>query len=96
MTIKDAEKLTGLTIKSIRYYEEKGLISIGRNKANDYRNYSKEDIERLKLIKILRYIDFSTEDISAMLKKDDITEYLKLKSKQLKQKIRTMYYLFQF
>ncbi len=96
MTIKDAEKLTGLTIKSIRYYEEKGLISIGRNIDNDYRDYSEEDIERLKLIKILRYIDFSTEDISAMLKKDDITEYLKLKSKQLKQKIRTMYYLFQF
>ncbi len=86
MTIKDAEKLTGLTIKSIRYYEEKGLISIGRNKDNDYRNYSKEDIERLKLIKILRYIDFSTEDISVMLKKDDITESLKLKSKQLEEK----------
>ncbi len=86
MTIKDAEKLTGLTTKSIRYYEEKGLISIGRNKDNDYRNFSEEDIERLKLIKILRYIDFSIEDISAMLEKDDITEFLKIKSKQLEEK----------
>ncbi len=86
MTIKDTENLTGLTIKSIRYYEEKGLIRIGRNKDNNYRNYSEEDIERLKLIKILRYIDFSTEDISVMLKKDNITEPLKIKSKQLEEK----------
>lgn len=83
MTIKDAEKLTGLTIKSIRYYEEKGLIKIGRNKGNDYRHFTEEDIERLKLIKILRYINFSTEDISSMLQKNDITDTLKRKSKEL-------------
>lgn len=85
MTIKDAEKLTGLTIKSIRYYEEKGLINIERNTDNDYRNYTEEDIERLKLIKILRYIDFSTEEISSLLKEDNLTKSLKIKSKQLEE-----------
>ena len=45
MTIKDAEKLTGLTIKSIRYYEEKGLINIERNNENDYRKYTEDDID---------------------------------------------------
>lgn len=85
MTIKDAEKLTGLTIKSIRYYEEKGLISVGRDKDNDYRHFTEEDIERLKLIKILRYIDFSTEEISSMLQNNDMTESLKNKSKQLEE-----------
>ena len=85
MTIKDAEKLTGLTVKSIRYYEEKGLISVGRNEDNDYRHFTESDIERLKLIKILRYINFSTEDISSMLEKDNITESLKIKSKELEE-----------
>lgn len=85
MTIKDAEKLTGLTIKSIRYYEKKGLISIGRNEDNDYRNYTEEDIERLKLIKVLRYIDCSTDEISSILKNNDLTKSLKIKSKKLEE-----------
>lgn len=36
MTIKDVEKRTGLTAKSIRYYESKGLITVARNDDNDY------------------------------------------------------------
>ena len=85
MTIKDAEKLTGLTLKSIRYYEEKGLINIERNEENDYRNYTEEDIERLKLIKVLRYLDFSIEDISLMFKNDNVKESLTEKSKVLEK-----------
>lgn len=83
MTIKDAKELTGLTIKSIRYYEEKGLVNIGRDKNNDYRNYTEEDIERLKLIKVLRYINFSIEEIALMLEKNNLSECLKIKSKDL-------------
>lgn len=83
MTIKDVSKLTGLTIKSIRYYEEKGLIHVLRNDENDYRKYTEEDVERLKLIKILRYIDFSIEEISIMFKENKIQDALKEKSKQL-------------
>lgn len=85
ITIKDAEKLTGLTLKSIRYYEEKGLINIERNEENDYRNYTEEDIERLKLIKVLRYLDFSIEDISLMFKNDSVKESLTEKSKVLEK-----------
>lgn len=85
MTIKDAEKLTGLTIKSIRYYEEKGLINIERNDENDYRKYTEKDIERLKLIKVLRYINFSIEDIARIFKENNIQEALKEKSKQLEK-----------
>lgn len=83
MTIKDVKELTGLTIKSIRYYEEKGLVNIGRNKDNGYRNYTEEDIERLKLIKVLRYINFSVEEIALMLEKNNLSEALKIKSKDL-------------
>lgn len=37
MQIKDVEKLTGLTAKSIRFYEAKGLIKVERNEENSYR-----------------------------------------------------------
>ena len=63
MTIKDVEKLTGLTAKSIRYYEEKGLLIVKRNKENSYRSYSEADVNRLKEIKLLRYLEFCIEEI---------------------------------
>ncbi|MDG4499891.1 MerR family transcriptional regulator [Streptococcus suis] len=40
MRVKDVERLTGLSTKAIRLYEEKGLISVERNPVNDYRDYS--------------------------------------------------------
>lgn len=67
MTIKDAEKLTGLTAKSIRLYESKGLITVDRNEENDYRNYTQENINQLKRIKVYRYFDFSIEEIKELL-----------------------------
>lgn len=48
MQIKDVEKLTGLTAKSIRYYESMGLLSVKRNEENDYRYYTEDNVYQLK------------------------------------------------
>ena len=45
-TIKEAEKLTGITSQNIRYYERQKLLSPQRNNENAYREYSEEDIKR--------------------------------------------------
>ncbi len=37
MKIKDVEKLTGLSQRSIRLYEEKGLLEVRRDEDNQYR-----------------------------------------------------------
>lgn len=71
MKIKEAEDLTGLTAKSIRLYESKGLISVARDKGNDYRNYTEENIETLKKIKLYRFIGFSIDEIGYMLEDKD-------------------------
>lgn len=67
MTIKEVEKATGLTAKSIRLYEKKGLINVKRDESNDYRKYTEENITQLKWIKLYRYLDFSIEEISELL-----------------------------
>ena len=67
MTIKEVEKLTGLTAKSIRYYEDKGLVTVERNEENDYRSYSEVEVNRLKKIKLLRYLEFSVEEVKELL-----------------------------
>lgn len=66
MKIKDVEKLTGLTAKSIRFYESKGLLEVQRNEENDYREYTEENVKQLRKIKLFRYLDFSIEELQQM------------------------------
>lgn len=66
MKINDVEKITGLSRKAIRLYESKGLISVSRDE-NTYRNYSNEDVEILRKIKLLRSIGASISDIKLHL-----------------------------
>ena len=63
MRIKEVEKATGLTAKAIRMYESKGLLTVARESENDYRDYSDEDVKRLKTIAVLRRLDISVKEI---------------------------------
>lgn len=60
--IGEAEKITGLTSKSIRLYESKKLLNVTRS-GNSYREYTDENIELLKKIKLLRELGIAIADI---------------------------------
>jgi len=66
MQIHEVETKVGLTKKSIRYYEEEGLLNPKRSSSNDYRDYTEEDIHTLKLIKFLRNLNVSINDIKKL------------------------------
>src|SRR5579872_5873653 len=74
---------TGLTKRTLRYYEEMGLLPpTGRTEGN-YRRYNDEDIHRLEHIKKLRdLLGFSLADIRDMLEVDDERGVLKEAYKQ--------------
>lgn len=72
MFINEVEHLVGLSKKSIRYYEENGLLSPKRNSSNDYRIYSDEDVNRLKVIKFLRELGVSIRELK-LLNENKIT-----------------------
>ncbi len=63
MRIKEVEQQTGLTAKAIRLYESKGLLTVERHAGNDYRDYSEEDVKRLKTIAVLRKLGVPISDI---------------------------------
>ena len=63
MRIKEVEAATGLTAKAIRLYESKGLLQVSRQSENDYRDYSEEDVQRLKTIAVLRDLDVPIRQI---------------------------------
>ena len=77
MNINAVEKITGLTKKAIRLYEERGLITVNRSE-NGYRDYSDNDIKILEQIKLLRTAGVSLADIkllfTGMLSLDELIE----------------------
>ncbi len=87
MNIKEAESQTGISRRNIRFYEQKGMLHPARNQDNDYRDYSPQDIERLKLIRALRMVDMSLEDIQKVLSGEtSLEEAAKAQEKQLRDK----------
>ena len=71
-TIEQVATRTGLTKRTLRYYEEVGLLlPTGRTEGN-YRLYSEEDIQRLERIKNLRnLLGFSLNDIRELMEAED-------------------------
>ncbi len=66
MKINEAEQLVGITKKNIRYYEECGLLTPKRQVQNGYRDYSEEDVEMLRRIKLLRKLAVPIEEIKRL------------------------------
>lgn len=65
MTIKEVAKRTGLTEKTIRYYESQGFIhpaAIEKNGRN-FRTYGEIEVAELKKIAVLRKMRFTIEEI---------------------------------
>ena len=67
MNTKQVEELTGMSRQNIRYYERMGLLEPARDDSNAYRDYSEEDVRRLKLIRMLRMLDMPLKDIQDII-----------------------------
>ena len=67
MRIKEVEDLVGITKKNIRFYEKEGLLTPDRELENSYRDYTEEDVRRLRVIKLLRKLDMPLTGISDVL-----------------------------
>lgn len=66
MNIKEVAKASGLPAKTIRYYEDIGLIRPHRA-ANGYRSFAHEDLHRLAFLGRARSLGFSIEECRALL-----------------------------
>ena len=67
MNIGAAADETGVSAKTIRYYESIGLIPPARRAENGYRDYTGFDIEILKFIQRARKLGFTVKDVSGLL-----------------------------
>ncbi len=62
LRISDVEKITGLSRKTIRFYESKGLRAVRRSD-NSYRDFDDRVVEQLRRIAVLRSAGISLSDI---------------------------------
>ena len=64
--IKEVCVLSGLSKRTLQFYDERFLLNVGRTKEN-YRVYKEEDIDKLWLILIYKEMGFSLSDICELL-----------------------------
>ncbi|MCE3290492.1 MAG: Mercuric resistance operon regulatory protein [Caulobacter sp.] len=69
ISIGRAARLTGLTIRAIRFYEQRGLVE-SRRDARDIRTFDTNDLDRLAQIAELRAIGIAIDDIAALVVAD--------------------------
>ncbi|MCI0551137.1 MAG: heavy metal-responsive transcriptional regulator [Anaerolineae bacterium] len=67
MQINQLAALAGVSPKTIRYYEEIGLLPAPSRTENNYRQYDEQDAERLRLVAGARRLDLSLEEIREIL-----------------------------
>jgi DNA-binding transcriptional MerR regulator len=71
-SIEQVAAQTGLTRRTLRYYEEVGLLPPTDRTGGNYRRYDDEDVRRLERIKMLRdLLGFSLADIREILDAED-------------------------
>ncbi|MGF6771332.1 DNA-binding transcriptional MerR regulator [Paraburkholderia sp. GAS199] len=68
LTVRDAAERLGVTPRTLKYYEERGLASPTRSEGR-YRLYDEEDLQRFGRILRLRSLGFSLQGITEMLKR---------------------------
>jgi len=92
-SIGEFSQLTGLSVKTLRFYHEKGiLLPSSVDDASGYRLYDASKIEKARVIMRLRAMEFSIEDITAVLgqceDEADILNFLVRQKDKLQQRIR--------
>ncbi len=92
-SIGEFSQVTGLSVKTLRFYHEKGiLLPSSVDEATGYRFYDAGKIEKARVIMRLRQMEFSIEDIAAVLgecsDEADILDYLERQKNVLQQRIQ--------
>ena len=84
-------KRARVTIRTIRYYDKRGILKPSYRAENGYRMYTDEDFARLQKILALKYLGFSLEEIIALTISEDqvdISQSLQMQRQLISKRIR--------
>jgi len=98
MKILEFAQLTGLSPKTIRFYESIGILSAPRRAPNGYREYGEQDLERARFVAGIRSLDLSLDEIAEILAMRDrreapcrtLLDLIEQKADQIEERIRLL------
>ena len=67
MNIGKAAKLSNLTVKTVRYYADIGLVRPLKNNSTGYRDFSDDDLAKLQFVAKARKFNFSIQECEELL-----------------------------
>ncbi len=87
-TVKQLSDLAGVSVRTLHYYDEIGLLRPAAHGDNRYRYYDEEALLRLQQILFFRELDFSLGDIKEIMDRPDfnLIEALQAHRQALKQR----------
>ena len=85
MTVNEVSKLTGVSIRTLQYYDKIGLLHPAKYTEAGYRLYDDAALERLQQILLFRELEFSLKDIKKIISSPDFD-----RSKALEQQIELL------
>jgi DNA-binding transcriptional MerR regulator len=71
MQIGEVAERTGLSLRTIRHYEDAGLVIPSARSKGGFRLYTEADVERLMVIRRMKPLDFSLEEMRDLLQVTD-------------------------
>ena len=86
MLLNEIVKEVGMTKRAIKYYEEKGLLTVNKDN-NGYRNYSNQDVDTLKKISVYRKLGIGIKDIQKLIKTDNKSILLHIYQEKLQDHV---------
>ena len=84
-TVKEISDLTGISVRTLHYYDEIGLLKPTEKSDAGYRLYDDKALEILQQILFFREFDMPLKEIKAVLKNADLDKNELLKSQQKEQ-----------
>lgn len=68
MTIGDVAKVAGVPPRTIRFYEDKGVLPRPSRSRSGYRLYGPDDLKRLSLVRRARSLGFSLTEVGNLIR----------------------------
>ncbi len=95
MTIGQVARQAGVGVETVRFYEREGLLEEPPRRASGYRQYSEQEVKRIRFIKRAQQLGFSLKEIAELLMLrvdahtscEEVKQHTEAKIAQIEQKL---------
>ena len=88
MQIGDVAERTGLSLRSVRHYEDVGLLPAAERSPGGFRLYTEAAVERLLVVKRMKPLEFTLEEMRELL--EAVDELLAAPAPERRQELRDL------